>query len=353
MIEIDGSYGEGGGQILRTALFLSLLTQKPFRAFNIRKGRSKPGLKPQHLHIIKALLELTDSRVEGAREGSLSIKFYPGPIRGGRLRVDIGTAGSIPLFLQTLLPVSFFAERDVDLTIRGGTDVSGSMTADYFAHVLLPHVRHLARKAELHVIRRGFYPRGGGEIRLLVRPRLGNLLAGERTAENILKLNQPFSLDERGELKEILIFSLSWDGLKNREVAERQARAAVKAIKMRYPVPVREKISYFSTLSPGTSITLVARFKKGLMGSDGLGKKGKPAEKVGEDAALKLIDEIESGATVDVHLCDNLIPYLALFGGRIKVREISSHTRSNIWISEKFLGKRFVAAGNLIEVPRR
>ncbi len=350
MIEIDGAYGEGGGQIVRTALFLSILTQKPFCIYNIRRGRPKPGLKPQHLNIVKALLDLTDSKAEGARLGSLTLKFWPGAIRGGNKRIDIGTAGSIMLFLQTLLPVSLFARNDVFLTIRGGTDVSGSMTADYFANVVIPYIKRFAQRIEFRVLKRGYYPKGGGEVTLRVIPRFRNVAGRPDFLDILRKQHPPLNLTDRGKLIKFEIFSRAWDQLKQRGVAERQLQAAKKVIVGKYRVPVREEVSYYPTLSPGTSIAIVAHFEKAILGADGLGKKGVPAEKVGEDAALALMKEIESGACVDVHLCDNLVPYIALFGGQLRTSEISSHTKTNIWISEKFLPVRFKIQDRVIKV---
>lgn len=345
MLELDGAYGEGGGQIVRTALLLSLLTGRPFRAYNIRKGRSKPGLKPQHLHIVRTLLHLTSSRAEGAHLGSLELTFFPGPIGAGTLRVDIGTAGSISLFLQTLLPVSCFASGPVHLRVRGGTDVPGGMTFAYLAGVLVPFVRPFVRELRIQALRRGFYPKGGGEVELQVVPRFSRSAypSFEAFREALRGSFRPLRILRRGTLRRIRGESLASTSLRNRRVAERQAGAARRIL------PQADiQVTYSPTLSPGSALTLIAEFEYTVLGADALGRRGVPAETVGQEAAEKLQAELEADATVDVHLSDNLIPWLALVGGAFRVREITSHTRTNIWVVEQFLGPTFRIRGREI-----
>ncbi|MDQ3247622.1 MAG: RNA 3'-terminal phosphate cyclase, partial [Chloroflexota bacterium] len=144
MLTLDGAHGEGGGQILRTALVLSLLTGQPFRIERIRQGRTPPGLKPQHVYILKALLQMSDARAEGVKPGASSLTFQPGTLRGGVYHLEIGTAGAIPLFLQTILPAALFAPSPIMLTVTGGTDVRGAMTMDFWQAVLLPFLQPYA-----------------------------------------------------------------------------------------------------------------------------------------------------------------------------------------------------------------
>ncbi len=339
-LSIDGSYGEGGGQILRTALFLSLITKKPFKMYNIRRGRKKPGLKPQHLHIVKTLEVLTSSKAVGASPGSLEISFYPGEIRGGSITVDFKTAGSITLFLQTLLPVIFFAQRRTTLRVRGGTDVPMSMTWDYFEKVFLPLVKGYAEKVNTKVIRRGYYPKGGGEVEIEVTPRYrfkenGNFVTSLRESSDRI------DLVEDSPIKEIRIFSVASIHLKNRKVSERQLDGASEVLKGKVRAPIRGKTSYEPSLSPGSSILIFGIREKACLGADGIGKLGKRAEDVGREAALFFLKELEKGAPIDSHLSDNLVPWLALFGGRIRIPGKTKHFETNIWITEKFLGKTF------------
>lgn len=339
MLQIDGSYGEGGGQILRTSLFLSIFTGTPFKMFNIRKGRKKPGLKAQHLHILKLLQKITDSKVEGAREGSLEITFHPGKVRGGKTFIDIGTAGSIPLLLQSIIPISSIAEKPTALRIKGGTDVPGGMTTDYMRYVLIPQINFLFDHIKIKILRRGFYPRGGGEIEFTS--------AGRKNLNGL----GPLKLKERGELKGLKVFSCASTHLKKRRVAERQVEGMKKA---GLPLDMTEiHVEYSDALSPGCAILILAEFEKVIMGCDNLGKLGKPAETVGKEAWECMSELLRGDCTVDRHLEDNLIPYLGLFGGVIKTAgEPTLHTVSNIWITEKFLGKRFRIKGNLIEATK-
>lgn len=205
LLMIDASYGEGGGQILRTALILSLLTDTPFKMINIRKGRKRSGLKPQHLHIIRTITRLSRSSVEGASQGSQEITFSPGTIEGGKFDIDFHTAGSITLFLQTILPVSFFANSPVLLRVRGGTDVPMSMTWDYFEKVFLPIVSPYVRNVKAKLIRRGYYPKGGGEVEIKVTPYFTRK-SGESVKNFLLRLKNSkrgLILDKKSQTKEI------------------------------------------------------------------------------------------------------------------------------------------------------
>lgn len=317
MLEIDGSHGEGGGQMLRTALALSVLTQTPFRMVKIRAGREKPGLKAQHLHALKCLKLLGPVRFEGAFEGSSEIAFTPAPIRGCEGSVDIGTAGSVTLLLQTLLPAAAQAEGPSRIEIVGGTDVAWSPPIDYVRNVTLDE------RGQLHLRRRGFFPRGGGRV-VLETP------GGQPPA--------PLYRTTRGDLKEVLVFSAASKGLEERAVADRQAEAAGKRLR-RHGVPVRIEATYDPSSSIGSVVTCVAVFEDGSrLGADALGAPEKRSEDVGREAADALSAEIHSGAPVDEHAADQWILRLALAGGEIRTGRITGHTRTNVWVVERFLG---------------
>lgn len=344
MIEIDGSYGEGGGQIVRTSLFFSLITGKSVKVYNIRRGRAKPGLKPQHLNVLKALNLLTECDVKKAREGSLEIIFTPGRIKGGKASINIGTAGSITLLLQILLPVLAFADQPSLLEVRGGTDVPWSMSSDYMREVIIPHIKPYIREIEFKIERRGFYPKGGGLIVLKIDPliRKSEFDTLEGLIKNLRKKNPPLNLKNRGNLLKIEIITFASFKLKKRRVAERLLEGALSRLD-RSKFPVETSIEYGSTYSPGCVITTVAIFDNGVrLGADGLGKLGKPAEKIGQETADYLLNILNSEATVDLHLQDNLIPWMALFGGVYKINGgLTKHTETNIWVSSKFLKTQF------------
>ena len=353
MLLIDGSYQEGGGQIIRTALALSVLTQKPFRAVKIRHKRPKPGLKHQHLSCIRALEELANTRVDGARPGAQAIEVLPGLATAGTLTLDIGTAGSIPLMLQSLLLPAMFAGGSVRLNLTGGTDTKWSMPLDYLERVVLPVFNDLAT-FRIRVTRRGYYPKGHGRLNLTVTPRIQfhDPVGTEELIRKVRARIPSIRLTTREKLLKINGLSSASQQLKNADVARRQAQGAQRMIGDLCPVNIKKE--YMRTASIGTVITLWAEFQnaKVRIGADALGEKGVPAEKIGEAAAAKLMAYLESGAVVDPHLADNIIPLMALTGGRLKTTEITDHIRSNIYVCEQFLNVHFKvdAQKNLVSV---
>jgi len=334
MIEIDGSIGEAGGQILRTACALSAVTKNPCLVYNIRKGREKPGLMPQHLAGIQSLAQLCNGSLEGDELGSQEIKFYPGEIYKERVFVDIPTAGSITLALQTLILPALFAPHPIKIIFEGGaTDTFFSPTIDYFHYVFLKILEKLGAKGEINILKRGYYPEGGAGVEITLFP------------SKLKSLN----LTERGELQKISVISGASELLQDKNVAERQI-AGVKEILGKLKLPTEEKVEYYPTQCPGSQICLIAEFENTVIGADNLGKLGKRAEDVGKEAAFELLREQKSEACLDKHLADQILPYMALGSGKSKitVSEITNHCRTNIWVIEKFLSGKFEIRGNLI-----
>jgi RNA 3'-phosphate cyclase len=358
MITIDGNYLEGGGQVVRTALALSTITGIPCSITAIRGGRQKPGLKAQHVHGVKALEALCQAQTTGAETGSSSLQYHPGPMAGRTLAIDIGTAGAISLLLQTLLLPCCFCDTKVRLKITGGTDTNWSMPFDYVNQIVLPPLKIFADfKVELK--RRGYYPKGDGKVELTVTPKIHrdrfDSFAGFLTY--LHETYEPFDITDRGPLLQVKGLSHAAAELQRSQVAERQAKAAAHLLKQK---GFKAEISsqYGNTESIGSGITLWAIFqgknKDGQvrLGADVLGEKGKRAELVGQEAAQALLTEIESGAPLDPCLCDNLIPFLGLIGGRIKASDISDHTRTNIYVTEQFLPVKFDVSGKVISLNR-
>ena len=341
-ITLDGSYLEGGGQIVRNALALSALTGKSFYVDNIRKGRCDSGLKAQHLFCVKAAAQLCKADFTDVEMGSTSMAFFPKKLSATVLDIDIGTAGSITLFLQSVVIPSIFANAPVKILVTGGTDVSWSMPFDYLKEVFLPHIKQFAT-VDARLLKRGYYPKGGGKVEINIKPKF-KLSAFENFEEffdYIRKQKQEIVQTEQGKLLQVKGISHASKILSNAKVAERQAEVAKMALK-ELNCPAGIAAEYSDTLSAGSGITLWAKFDSGaIIGADALGEKGKPSETVGKEAAERLIKEIKFGAPIDKHLADNLIPYLGLFGGKIKVSEITKHTLTNIYVTEKFLNVKF------------
>jgi len=339
MIKLDGSYCEGGGQIVRTALALSALTGKPFEAESIRKGRCDSGLKAQHLYCIKSLQEICNAKTNDVSEGSEYLSFAPGNLKAKNLDVDIGTAGSITLLLQSLLLPCMFADRKTRLAIIGGTDGKWAMPYDYFANVFVPQIREYAA-IDVKVIKRGYYPKGGGKVEVGIKPKYDATGYKDFSSfwNHLKSEGKQITLMERGELMQIKGISHASKNLQKADVSERQAKTAELILK-KYGCDVDIRAEYCDTLSDGSGIALWAKSENAILGSDGLGERGKKAEKVGEDAAKSLMKEIDSNAAVDKYMADNMLPFIALFGGKIKASEITNHCRTNMYVIEKFLGK--------------
>ncbi len=328
MIEIDGSFGEGGGQIIRTAIAFSSLTRKPCRIFNIRKGRQNPGLAAQHLTALKAVSEICEAVVHGASIGSQEFTFEPHDIKGGGYSWDIGTAGSVTLVLEALLPAAIHSGKEFDFTIKGGTNVPWSPPAEYFQHVFCGYLKKMGANISLNIQKHGFYPKGGGIVNIKIEP------SGLKRID----------ITERGELEKIDVCSIASLDLKKANVAERQVQGFLKMLPGKKIGKVDEM--YVDTDSPGSSIHAHAHFENCKIGSEALGERQKKAEDVGKECAKKLILEMDSASVIDSNMLDQILPYLALAKGSLRFDKMTSHARTNMQIIEKFLPMKFTVDEN-------
>lgn len=313
MFEIDGSHGSGGGSILRFCTALAAITAKPVRVVKIRAGRPKPGLAAQHLEGIKAAAILCNAQVKGAYMGSTTVEFIPQKISSMPLGISIGTAGSIGLVFQTLSLFALGIEKTLGIKIKGGATFGKfAPPLPYAINILLPALSRLGIEAKINIIRHGFYPSGGAKAEINLEPcsRLKSV---------------SFEQPENNEIKGVSIASAH---LKSAGVAERQAGEAASLIK-----DAKIDIEYADSDCPGSGIVLWSGFR----GADGLGERGKKAEAVGKEAGEKMLRVIKSGACIDSHLADQLVPFMAIAGGTLTCPEMTEHLKTSIWLVRQFV----------------
>jgi RNA 3'-terminal phosphate cyclase (ATP) len=325
-VTIDGA--QGGGQMLRNAVALSAVTGRAVRVVNIRGGRPQPGLRPQHVLGMRAVAEVCQGEVTGAEVGSREVTLRPGAIVSRPdWRLDVGTAGSVTLLLQSLLPALTHAPGESTVTLIGGTDVPFSPPFDYVRETLRPALRRMGVEVDLQLVRRGFYPKGGGEVVVRVRPARIAGFSGE------------------GRTKITVVRGRSYSQGLPEHIAERMRQAALLALghegygKAAIQLAVTE-----SGPSTGCGIALWAETAAGLtLGGNALGERGKPAERVGEEAAKMLLREIRAKGAVDSHLADQLIVWAALAEGSSEytTSRITDHITSAVQVAEMVAGARF------------
>ncbi len=329
-IEIDGSFGEGGGQILRTSLALSLLTGKAFHLRNVRAGRSKPGLQPQHLKSVEAAAAIGQARTRGASRGSTDLSFEPGEVRSGTYRFDIGTAGATGLVLHTIyLPLALHGREPSEVTLIGGTHVITSPSYHFNERTWRNYLAAMGLHISLRMDRPGFYPRGGGELRAFIQP---------------CPALRGLTLAQRGEVSVRGISAVA--GL-DRGIARRQARRARYRLEQDgLKVGIDEEVWEGG---PGTAIVLELDTRPAPTVFAGIGARGKPAEAVADDA----VDEVRrylnasDRALVDLHSGDQLVLPLALAQGpsEYAVAEVTLHLTTNVAVIGLFLDREIVVEG--------
>ncbi len=322
-ITLDGAMGEGGGQVLRSALSLSLLTGRPFRLDNIRANRDRRGLRPQHLAAVQAAASVSGARVSGDRVGSEAIEFAPGPIRPGEYFFDIGTAGATSLVLQTLLLPLALAPEDSRITVQGGTHVPQSPCFHYLDWHWRLFLARMGIGFDLTMTLAGFYPEGGGGVE-------ARIPGGARP--------QPLDLTERGPLRTVR--GLSAVANLPREIAERQRRRALRQLRAGLPQVTPEvTLEEFPASTRGTVLLLLAEFESGQACCFALGERGKRAEQVADEAVQALWAFLDSDGAVDHWLADQLLLPLAVAGGRSALRTsaVTSHLLTNAEVIRRFL----------------
>jgi RNA 3'-phosphate cyclase len=334
MLDIDGSEGEGGGQMLRTATALSVLTGKSVHIHDIRANRPKPGLAAQHLCAVRGVANLCEAQVEGLEVGSTEITFAPGKVRPGSYRLVVGTAGSVTLVLQACLLASARCQEEMLFEIVGGTNVRWSPSIDFYQRLFFPKLTSLGFQAQIMKMCRGFYPEGGGMVEVRFQ-----------APRDVV----PMPLSERGELLGVegVCFSQNLP----EHVCHRINHAVRKEL---LGVEIALTSARTSGVSTGAGVFLMARYDNAVLGADSLGERGVPAEQVGSLAAKALRQEMDGRGTLDVHAADQLLPYLALADGTssFRVREMTGHLRTQMDLVRRFLDVRVesVETGATVEV---
>ena len=326
MIVVDGSHGEGGGQILRTSLALSAVTGESCKIVNIRKGRQNPGMQAQHVEAAKALAGLCSAETSGIEMHSTELGFTPGEISGGHVLVEIPTAGSVALVLQGIMIASLRAKKEVSVRINGGaTHGKWAPSVVYVKNVLLPLLSGMGYEGYIDVERYGYYPKGGAGVSCTFAPK--NL--------------KPMRIGGRGKVLSVEGVSHASKLLEKSHVAERQKKSCAEYME-KNGFECRLFDSYFNTVCEGSAVDLWVRTENSFLGSDGMGERWMRAEDVGKHAAEKLVGLLKAGAALDEHAEDQLLPYIALAGGGFSYHHLTPHTRTNMHVIEKFLPVKFM-----------
>jgi RNA 3'-terminal phosphate cyclase (ATP) len=333
-IEIDGSIGEGGGQVLRSSLALSVITGSALHLWNIRAGREKTGLRAQHLTAVDAAAAVSRASVEGAQMGATELVFTPGELRTGRYHFKIKTAGAATLVLQTVFVPLSLANSASTAIITGGTHVPWSPCFHYLALHWLPYLEQIGYNAKLNLDHAGFYPKGGGRLSATIRP-----------AVDIKSIR----LTTRGKLKSLT--GISAVANLPQSIAERQKRQALLRLSklpwVGQQPDIRIKIERLQSPAKGTFLLLLAEFEGGRCCFTGLGKLGKPAERVADDAVNELLAFLETDGVIDPYLADQLLLPLSIANGKSKLRtsQVTHHLLTNAAVIQAFLPVRIVIEG--------
>ncbi|HNQ24606.1 MAG TPA: RNA 3'-terminal phosphate cyclase [Phycisphaerae bacterium] len=340
MLTIDGSFGEGGGQILRTALALSLLTGQPLRLERIRARREKPGLRQQHLTAVNAATQISGARVTGAALTSQTLTFEPGRVQPGAYEFDVGTAGSTTLVLQTILPPLLLADRPSTLVLKGGTHNPLAPPFDFLEQAFLPLVERMGPSVQVRLERCGFYPAGGGIVTVRVEP--------------VARL-APLDLRERGRLHGIRARALV--ARLPRHIAERELQTVRAGLGLNDEQ--LEVVDIADTAGPGNVVTIAVASAEVTEVFTGFGIRGRPAERVAQEVVRQVRDYLDAGVPVGPYLADQLLLPLALAGGgALLTVPPTPHSTTNIEVIRRLVPVSITAAqvderACLLEVANR
>jgi RNA 3'-terminal phosphate cyclase (ATP) len=338
MIHLDGSSFSGSGTIVRFGVPLAALAGQALRLTNIRARRQPPGLRPQHLKAVQAVTQLCQGTLEGGTVGSRELIFRPGRLpTGGSFQWDIGTAGSTTMLALALLPVAAFAQRAHTFRLSGGVFQDFAPSAFHLQHALLPLLQRLGLQADLQILRPGYVPTGGGSLELTVQPVRGTL--------------QPLHMHQRGGELHYWLLALS-SHLQPRRVSQRMAEACQEILRRRGLHADMRLLDDDTAPQPGAALALFAAGHNALLGADRAGARRRSAESIGQFVATSLLEDLDSGATVDRHLADQLVIFAALADGtsEFRIPQVTDHVQTNIWLVETLLGARAHVEGQSLRL---
>lgn len=315
-VEINGGHGEGGGQIIRSAITLSCIIKKPVHIVNIRKNRKIPGLKPQHISAIKILQKISNAEVIGNEIGSTELKFFPKEINNQILNEDVGTAGSISLIIQTIIPLAIILKEKLEVKIRGGTDVLWSPMLNYSEIILKEAFRRMGLKFALEIIKRGYFPKGGGEIKLEVFPSKVNSISFSKRTSNDISILCTYS-------------KIPLEQISN------EIKKIEKRINENYAIDV--KIKEEKAIDSGSSLLVYSIDEKTIFGMDSL------FDKKNNNFGFDLEKFLGNSFAIDENLADMLVLPASLASGKttFEVKEMTSHLETNLFVTSKITGCRY------------
>ena len=339
-IFIDGSIGEGGGQILRTSLALSCITGKRLHIENIRSARRNPGLAKQHLSCVQAACQICNGKSRGAAQGSKVLNFQAGPVGSGDFRFDIGSAGSASLVIQTVLPALFLADKSSIVTVTGGTHNPLAPPFDFLSETFLPAIKTAGFQSDCKLLRHGFFPIGGGKIIFRIQPwqKQSPVPAPPVSMQTQVQANQTINLCDSGQ--EFRIKARIYTAKLPTHIAHRQQKLLLQS---GLNIQNIEHAEVRDSEGPGNAVCIRLCCNKRITVFTAFGMRGKPSEQVISEVVNLAKHFIESGAAVDHFLADQLLLYMAIAnGGYFTTDRISAHTKTNMEVIKRFLPVDFI-----------